>query len=279
MNISIIDVPYNLDQYKVGMGQAPAALADAGLARRLTGLGHDLTHEVVAIAESDESREMRIGRLQARLAASVARAISAGRMPLIVGGDCLVSLGALAGLGRPNDTGVVWIDAHGDFNTPEISVSGYLGGMPLACAVGRGLADLRQQCELMPLAERNVALVGVRDLDPLEERALAASSVMLVRTSEIGGDATALDRTLHALARLTQVYLHIDIDVLDAAEAPGVDFPTAPGLALPQLERLAQQAASLGNLAALALTAVNPEKDTDGRTVRAALQVIEAALA
>lgn len=260
------------------MGRAPAALTRAGLAERLAGQGHDVASETISVAEAAEPREAHIGAVQAQLAAAVARARAAGRFPLINGGDCLVSLGALAGLGRPSDTAVVWIDAHGDFNTPEISISGYLGGMPLACAVGRGLGALRQQIGLAPLAERNVALVGARDLDPLEERALAASSVMLVRSSEIGGDTTALDRALHALGSLPQLYLHIDIDVLDSAIAPGVDFPTTPGLSVAQLERLAQQVAGLGNMAALALTAVNPEKDSEGRTVGAALRVIEAAL-
>jgi arginase len=87
-----------------------------------------------------------------------------------------------------------------------------------------------------------------------------------------------LNRSLHMLDTLPQLYMHVDIDVLDPAEAPGVDFPAARGLQLAELKDLVQQAAGMGNLAALALTAVNPEKDIDGRTVRAALDVIEAAI-
>jgi arginase family enzyme len=151
--------------------------------------------------------------------------------------------------------------------------------MPLACAVGRGLDELRAHAKLgEPVPERNVALIGARDLDPPEERALAASAVTLVRASELGDDPAPLGRALDALKTLPQLYLHLDIDVLDPVAAPGVDFPAARGLRLDQLQSIVGQVAGMGNLAALALTAVDPEKDIDGRTVSAALDAIEAAL-
>ena len=280
MNITIIGVPYDLDQPYTGMGNAPDALLDAGLAQRLAAIGFTtVLAEMLDISDSDEPHEDRLGHLLARIGYEVARSRSAGFFPLIVGGDCMVSIGALAGLLDPPNTGVVWFDAHGDFNTPETTISGYLGGMPLACAVGRGLDKLRSQSKLStPVPERNVALIGVRDLDPAEERALVASSVMLVRGTDLGADTTTLDRTLHALDTLPQLYIHIDIDVLDPVEAPGVDYPAAQGLRLAELRDAIQRTARMGNLAALAITAVNPEKDIDGRTVSAALDMIEAAL-
>jgi arginase family enzyme len=101
---------------------------------------------------------------------------------------------------------------------------------------------------------------------------------MLVRGTDLGADTTTLDRTLHALGTFPQLYLHVDIDVLDPVEAPGVDYPAAGGLQAPQLKEAVRTVAGLGNVRALALTAVNPEKDIDGRTVAAALDVIEAAI-
>ncbi|MBS1965758.1 MAG: arginase family protein [Chloroflexi bacterium SZAS-1] len=278
MNVSLLAVPYNLDQLRVGMGQAPAALLQAGLAEQLAAQGHATLLETVSIPASDMPREECIGRIQAALAVVVTQARAAGRFPLVLGGDCLVALGTLAGLARPADTGIVWIDAHGDFNTPAISISGYLGGMPLACAVGHGLEALRDACGLMPIAEQHVALVGVRDLDPLEAQALERSAVTVVPTQGVIDHSPKLDAILTSLAALPQIYLHIDIDVLDMAEAPGVDFPTSHGLHIEQLLWLVQQVAAQGKLAALALTAVNPTKDSGGRTVQAALQVISAAL-
>ncbi|HEY3230759.1 MAG TPA: arginase family protein [Roseiflexaceae bacterium] len=280
MNVTIIGVPYALDQPYTGMGKAPDAMLDAGLVQRLEALGcTTILAEMVDIAPSEEPREERLGHLLARLGYEVARARAAGFFPLVLGGDCLTSLGTLAGLLDPAATGIAWFDAHGDFNTPEISLSGYLGGMPLACAVGRGLDDLRARSKLAaPVAERNVALIGARDLDPLEERALAASSVMLVRANALDGDTADLDRAIHNLGTLSQVYLHVDIDVLDPVEAPGVNFPAAGGLRVVQLQEAVRKVVATGNIRAFALTAVDPEKDIDGRTVSAALDVIEAAI-
>lgn len=278
MNITILSVPYNLDQLRVGMGRAPETLAQLGLADQLAAHGHDVAAETITIPPSDAGREERIGQVQAALADAVRRTCAAGRLPLIIGGDCLASLGAVAGLGKPESTGILWIDAHGDFNTPEISVSGYLGGMPLACAVGRGLPAMRAACGLVPVPERNVAIIGARDLDPLEEQALADSAVTVVRADAVMQNDSALEQAIESLSALPHLYVHIDIDVLDMADAPGVDFPTPNGLHVGQLQGLVRRAARLGNLAALALTAVNPERDADGRTVRAALEIIGAAL-
>jgi arginase len=281
MNVTIIGVPYSLDQPYTSMGKAPDALLDAGLAQRLEALGcTTILAEVVDVPPSDEPCLERLGHLLARLGYEVARARAAGFFPLVLGGDCLTAIGTLAGLLDPAETGIAWFDAHGDFNTPAISISGYLGGMALACAVGRGLDELRAAAKLNgTVAERNVALLGARDLDPLEEQALAASSVMLVRGTEFAAGVSEADRAIHALGALPQLYLHVDIDVLDPLEAPGATYPAAGGLRLAQLQDGVREVVGLGNLAAFAITAVDPEKDVDGRTVASALQVIEAAFA
>jgi arginase len=280
MNITIIGVPYDLDQPYTGKGKAPDALLDRGLAQRLGELGYTtVLAEMIDLPDSDEPVATRIGRLMTKVGYEVARSRAAGFFPLIVGGDCLVALGALAGLLDPPNTAVAWIDAHGDFNTPTTTISGYLGGMALACAVGRGLAELREQSKLTaPVPERNVVLIGVRDLDPAEEHLLQESAVRLVRGPELERDPAALDHALQSLSSLPQLYLHVDIDVLDPVEAPGMDYPVTGGLGLAELKPIVQRAAGLGNLAALAITAVNPEKDIDERTVIAALAVIEACL-
>jgi arginase len=281
MNITIIGVPYDLDQPYIGKGKAPDALLDRGLAQRLGELGYTtVLAEMIDLPEGDDELVARIGRLMNKVGYEVARSRAAGFFPLIVGGDCLVSLGAVSGLLDPLNTAVAWVDAHGDFNTPETTISGYLGGMPLACLAGRGLSQLREQCKLLtPVPEQNIALIGARDLDPAEEQLLLGSSVALVRGSELERDSAALDRALQNLAGLPQLYLHVDIDVLDPVAAPGVDYPAGGGLSLAGLIQIVERAVGLGNIAALAITAVNPEKDVDQRTVSAALTVIDAALA
>jgi arginase len=280
MQIAIIPVPYNLDEPRVGMGRAPEALLEAGLVPRIEALGCAAhVTPAVEIPDGDEPREQRIGLLLAGLGAEVARARAGGAFPLVLGGDCLTAVGTVAGLLDPGDTGIAWIDAHGDFNTPATTVSGYLGGMPLACIVGRGLDELRAATGMaLPTPEENVALLGVRDLDAAEEELLGGSQVAVVRGDALGGGPRALAATLGALGERTQLYLHVDIDVLDPAAAPGVDFPAPGGLTLEELQSLVQRIAGMGNLAALALTAVNPEKDPEGRTTRAAVDVIVAAV-
>jgi arginase len=279
MNITIIGVPYALDQPYTSMGKAPDALLDDGLVARLEALGcTTILAEMVDIPPSDEPREERLGQLLARLGYEVARARSAGFFPLVLGGDCTTSIGTLAGMLDPQSTGIAWFDAHGDFNTPDTTLSGYLGGMPLACAVGRGLDELRERSKLAgSIPERNVALLGARDLDPPEAEALAASAVTLVRSDRLDSPG-ALDSALAMLGGLEQVYLHVDIDVLDPTVAPGVNYPAASGLQVAQLQAALRQVAGLGNVQAFALTAVDPGKDIDGRTVAAALQVIEATI-
>lgn len=277
MNVTIIGVPYDLDQPYTGMGKAPDALIDAGLPKRLQALGcTTILAEMIDIPATDEPRESRIGQLLTRVGHEVARARAADFFPLVIGGDCMVSIGVLAGLLDPKSSGVLWFDAHGDFNSPDTTVSGYLGGMPLACIVGRGLHQLREHARLMqPVPERNVALVGVRDLDTLEEQALATSSVTVIRADELERDRMAFERTLDRLELFPQLYLHLDIDVLDPVEAPGVDYPAARGLRVAQLQQLLEMVGRLDNLVAVALTAVNPQKDIDGLTVRGALDAIE----
>lgn len=278
MNVSVIGVPYDLDRSYNGMGKAPDALIDAGLPQRLQAIGcATILAEMVDIPASEEPRDVRLGHLMARLGHEVARARAAQFFPLVLGGDCMISLGVLAGLLDPEHTGVIWFDAHGDFNTPDTTLSGYLGGMPLACAVGRGLSLLREQSRLTaPIPERHVVLAGVRDLDEPEERALAASSVMLIRAADLTRDRIGFERAIHTLGGLPQLYLHVDVDVLDPAVAPGVDYPSARGLPLEQLQDLLRIVGAMGNLSAVAVTAVNPEKDTDSLTTRAALDAIEA---
>lgn len=275
MNISLIGVPFDLDQAHAGKGLAPEKLLELGLREKLTALGADVETHMLDAALPTGTVEDRIGALLGKLHTAVATARAGGRMPLVLGGDCLTALGTLAGLGEAEHTGIAWIDAHGDFNTPESTLSGYLGGMPLACAVGRGLPNLRVAAQLQPIAERNVVLIGVRDLDEPEMALLQASEVTLMSAMDLTQRAGDIDGALGLLRKAGQVYMHVDIDVLNNDEAPGVDYPAPGGLTAETLHSLIDPIATLPNLAAVALTAVNPEKDIHNRTALAAINVIE----
>lgn len=170
----------------------------------------------------------------------VARAVStsaaAGRVPLLFAGDCLAPLGVVAGLQRAGVSApaVVWFDAHGDFNTPETSPSGYLPGMALALIVGRGDRGLVERLGLQPVDERQTLLVDARDLDEEEAEALAASQVARVQVSDVAEAVPG--------AASGPVYVHIDVDVVDPTDMPGMGFPAAAG---PSLAAVAEALAAL----------------------------------
>jgi arginase len=139
---------------------------------------------------------------------------------------------AVAGLQRRHrDVAVVWLDAHGDFNTPAITTSGYLGGMALAMLTGRVPGLPGDELGLRPVADTSVALADARDLDPAERDVLTASQVR-----RVPADPAAITSALDGLGR-TPVYLHLDVDVIDSAQLPGLRFPSGPGPAITQIEQ------------------------------------------
>lgn len=165
------------------------------------------------------------GRMR-RLSEALADAIAQADRPLLLSGDCTSALGAVAGLQRrARNLGVTWLDAHGDFNTPEITISGYLGGMALAMLTGHA-AELIGPLGLRPVAEDAAVLVDARDLDPAEREALAASQVR-----QVPAEPRAIEAVLRGLAD-RPVYLHIDVDIIDGAELPGLRYPVSQGPSL-----------------------------------------------
>jgi arginase len=179
------------------------------------------------------SRPSRVMLLQQALADAVARAAR----PLLLTGDCAAAVGAVAGLQRrPGELAVVWLDGHGDFNTPATTVSGYLGGMPLALLTGRVPELVSDSIRLRPVADPDVLLVDARDLDPAERDALAASQVR-----RVAADPAAIRPALGAF-RGRPVYLHVDVDIVDSSQLPGLRFPAGPG---PPLARVADCLAAI----------------------------------
>ena len=153
-----------------------------------------------------------------------ADAVALASRPLMLAGDCLTALGLVSGLQRRHrEVSVVWLDAHGDFNTPAISVSGYLAGMSLAMLTGRAPEPICGQLGLQPVPEELAVLIGARDLDPAERDALEESQVL-----RLAADPDAVRDALTELSA-GEVYLHIDVDIVDGEDLPGLRFPTDAG--------------------------------------------------
>jgi len=199
----------------------------------------------------------------------LAQAVASEARPLILAGSCNCALGVLAGLATRGieSLGIVWFDAHGDFNTPATSLSGSPDGMALAAAVG-DCPELSEPCGLTKsVAQEDVVLVATRDLDPEESIRLNSSGVQSVGI----GDLTA---ALASLAtRVDAVCLHIDIDVLDPAISPGVNCTTPGGLHPGQLLAAIREVFSRVPVAAATLANYNPDRDIDNRTLKIACEL------
>jgi arginase len=173
-------------------------------------------------------------------------AAAVGDRPAVVAsGDCTTSLGVLAGLQRAGrDVGVVWFDAHADFHTAATTTSGYLGGFPLALAVGRGELTLPHALGLRPLAEDRVVLVDARDTDPGEHVLLADSAVTRTTVADLPGVVPDGD-----------LYVHVDVDVCSPAQLPGLLYPADGGVAVDELVTAVRRLTATGRVAAIGLAA------------------------
>jgi arginase len=259
------------------MGRGPEKFLEAGADRGLEQLGHRVNVTTIRRdAEGHDELEAVI-EVNAKLATQVHANLENGTFSLVLAGMCSSCLGTLAGLAEKN-IGVVWFDAHGDFNTPETSPSGFLDGMALAMAAGLCHDDLAHRLGLsrpVPLAQ--IVHVGGRNFDQPEWEALQRSAVQVVTAQEMqqAGVAVALAPALETLRKqVTEIYLHVDIDVLNSERYPANEFPAAGGLALEELTEALQLIGKKFAIRAAALTAYNPDFDPEGKTLRAGLQVL-----
>ena len=170
MEIRLLLVPYDSGQRNVRMGAGPEHLCAAGLEKHLAAQGHQVDSEVIEPASRNWRAEVQTSfELMRAIAKHVRAARTARRFPVVLSGNCLAAVGVIAGLGP--GTGVIWIDAHGDFNTPQTTTSGFLDGMTLATATGQCWGELARSIEgFEPVPENAVVLLGARDLDPGEVR-------------------------------------------------------------------------------------------------------------
>jgi len=272
MKTQIIQVPYDSGYRDYRMGRGPA-----NILRHLNAGDHLAVDnvEVQGQVSLEVGTSFAVAR---RIAESVRRAVTNGAFPLVLAGNCLSCVGTLGGLGEPSPA-VIWLDAHGDFNTPETTVSGFLDGMALATAVGRCWGKLAATIPgFCPVPEKQVVLVGARDFDADERGLLGTSGVHSVEPSGIRkrGPRVELEPPLAMVRALSgRAYLHIDLDVLDLAEARVNQFACPGGLALEELLETIGLVSGRFTLAAAAITAYDPEYDQDGKAVKAALAVIQ----
>jgi arginase len=273
MEIQLLVVPYDSANRGARMGAGPEALLAAGLPQALRDAGHDV-HVKLAELPAD-SWKAEIGtafELMRMISIAVREAREANRLPIVLAGNCNTAVGTLAGLGNAS-TGVVWFDAHADFNTPETTASGFLDGTAVAMLTGRCWKTIAATVpDFQPLSDQQVCLVGTRDIDALEHALLDESNVSVVESRALR---SGLRRALSSVnEHVDQVYVHLDLDVIDSDVASANTFAVAGGLTLDDMDYALSEIAQTLRIAGVALTAYDPAADTDGAAAAAAIRLV-----
>jgi len=296
-SVRIIGAPTDYGANRRGVDMGPSAIRYAGLAGEIESAGVECVDvgdlSVPRVEEEATVDDERINAhylpaiedVSTRLADEVAATHEDDRLPLVLGGDHSVAIGTLAGSARDADLGVVWFDAHADFNTPETSPSGNVHGMPLAAALGRGAFADMAWANAPSIPEENVVLVGIRSLDEVERSTLRESDVTVFTMSDLDeeGIPTVVDRAIEiASDGVDGIHVSLDMDWLDPTEAPGVGTPVRGGVTYREahaaMEVVAEKDAHGGILRSLDVVEVNPIIDERNGTADLATELAASAL-
>jgi arginase len=290
--VAIIGAPMDLGAGRRGVDMGPSALRLAGLDERIASLGYDV--EDLGNVQVDQPESLPVGPHRARylpqishtcerLADMVYRVVGEGKLPLVIGGDHSVAVGTVSGLSRYHRErhgriGLIWIDAHADMNTPDTSPSGNVHGMPLACCVGVGPAEMTHIYEYAPKVDpRNVALVGIRDVDRKEAPQVGSTGVtaFTMRAIDERGMRAVVEDAIAIASRDTAgFHVSFDMDSVDPDEAPGVGTPVRGGLTYREAHLAMETICDSGRFIGMEIVEVNPVLDQANRTAVLGVELV-----
>ncbi len=279
--IRIIGVPVDLGQARRGVNMGPDAIRYANLAENLTRLGYHVEDEgnlhipvQDTVAKSQLVTE--IARASTACYARARKAVTDGALPLFLGGDHTIAIGSIGGITHESPCGVVWVDAHADFNTPGTSPSGNVHGMSLATLLGEGHDELINCGRKGPKIDpRDIVLVGIRDLDPLEREHLTDSGITAFTMRDIDemGMSLVARETVDQLSHHGRIHVSLDMDSLDPPGAPGVGTPVPGGLTYREAHLLMEILADSNLLSSMDIVEINPIVDTSNQTAILAVKL------
>jgi arginase len=275
MDVQLLVVPYDSGHRGARMGAGPERLLEAGIEQSIAGSGHRVKTTLIELPTDSWSAEIRTAfELMRRVAAAI-QAQPEG-FPIILCGNCITTLGAIAA-NSSVPTGIVWFDAHADFNTPDTTTSGFLDGTALSTITGQSWRELGLSVSgFKAVPEECVALVGARDLDEAEKNRLSHSRVTLVGASQLR---SALPQAIGSVGRhVDRVHVHIDLDVLDAGVARANSYAVTGGLTVDDVELALRLIGDALAISGITLSAYDPAGDSGGDAAAAAIRIVEAAL-
>ena len=293
--VHIIGVPLDLGGGRRGVDMGPSALRIAGIAEKLSALGHTVRDHGDLDTPTQETQEAgdplqrylaQIARVCNDLHQRASAVFGGGGTPLVLGGDHSVAAGSVSATAdharrRGAPLGLIWVDAHGDMNTPDTTLSGNVHGMPLAALLGRGPDALTRLGGFAPKVDpAHTVLVGVRNLDEREKTAVRESGVHVFTMKDIDwqGIAPVVEQAIaFASAGTVGVHVSFDVDVCDPAIAPGVGTPVKGGLNYREAHMVMEMLADAGTLIALDLVEVNPVLDDRNTTALLAAELAASA--
>jgi arginase len=290
-NIAIIGAPLDLGQDRRGVDMGPSAVRVANLNGRIGGLGYSVedwgnvpVEQKESLPEGDAGAKYldQIAHACDTLAARVQQALAASRMPLVLGGDHSVAMGTLSGVAshfrRSNEAvGLIWLDAHADMNTPDTSPSGNIHGMPLACILGMGPAELAGLGGFQPKVDpRHAVIVGLRDVDQLEKPHVRDSGIRAFTMRDIDerGMRSVMEDALRiAGGGVSGFHISLDMDFVDPVHAPGVGTPVRGGATYREAHLAMEMICDSRRMISMEIVEVNPVIDERNRTAELAVEL------
>jgi arginase len=293
--VHILGVPLDLGGGRRGVDMGPSALRIAGIGERLTAMGClviDKGDLAAPIPETQAERDPRkkyvreIARVCQKLYQQVYQAHEEGALPVVLGGDHSLAAGSVGAsadfaAAKGQEIGLLWVDAHGDMNTPASTTSGNVHGMPLAALLGPEPSELSKIGARSPKVRADkTVLIGIRNLDPLERERIRDAKIQVFTMKDIDrhGIATVMERALAIAGHDTSgVHVSFDLDVCDPSIAPGVGTPVKGGLDYREAHMVMEMVADSGRLLGLDLVEINPILDAQNQTAILAVELIESA--
>lgn len=294
-HLRLVGCPMDLGADRRGVDMGPSAIRYAGISARVRSLGHQFSDAGDVTVPIPETRKpgkgpkylKEIQRACTRLAVRVEQILDKGVTPLVIGGDHSIAIGTITGVAnyyrkRNQNIGLIWVDAHADMNIPETSPTGNIHGMPLSAVLGLGAPQLVNLGGFAPkVRPENVALIGIRDLDPAEKEIVRTSGIRAYTMRDVDemGMAKVMREALTAVnTGTTGFHLSFDLDGLDPEIAPGVGTPVRGGIGFREAHLLMEMVADSGKMLSIEATEINPILDTKNRTAELMVELISSAL-